>query len=202
VLDMFGINIKQAALDMKLMEMGFPSIAKGADETQKVLARMAIIKDAMGRQGAIGDAIKTAGSFSNQLKRLRGMLADTAAEIGSALIPVLTPLVQWAAKAAKIFGDWVKANHGAVRAFVQGAASLVAFGAGFATLGAIVTGAGAVLTGVATAATIAWGAVSATFAAIFNPITLVAGALAAGVYAWLRYSKTGQAAVSSLVGRV
>lgn len=41
-------------------------------EQEKALARLNIIARAMGDQGAIGDAVKTAGSFTNQMKRLRG----------------------------------------------------------------------------------------------------------------------------------
>ena len=44
---------------------------------RKVMARMAIIM--RGTTAAQGDAVRTGGSFANQMKRLKGSLADVAA---------------------------------------------------------------------------------------------------------------------------
>jgi hypothetical protein len=149
VLDMFGINIKESALNLKLLSMGFPSIQKGATETQKVLARMAIIRESMGRQGAVGDAIKTAGSFSNQLKALYGSVKNTAEAFGNDLLPVVTPLITRGRAIVEAFGAWIKTNGGLAVSIGQIAVAGTAAGAAIATVGAGLMAFGAVANGAA-----------------------------------------------------
>jgi hypothetical protein len=83
VLDRFGINIKQAALDQQLLRMGFEKSTKGATEQQKALARLEIISRAMGQQGAIGDAVRTSDQFANTSRRLIGSVKDLGSALGS-----------------------------------------------------------------------------------------------------------------------
>ena len=82
VLDRFGINIKQSALDIKLLELGFKKTTEGASEQEKVLARTAIILESLTQQGAVGNANQTIDEFANRLKTLRGELKDLANEVG------------------------------------------------------------------------------------------------------------------------
>lgn len=82
VLDMFGINVKEAALNQELLDQGFTTIQKGATEQQKAIARIAIILRAMTNQGAMGDAVRTAGSFANQLKRVKASLQELGVAVG------------------------------------------------------------------------------------------------------------------------
>lgn len=105
VMDQFGVNIKAAALDAKLLENGFPTIAEGASEAQKAVSRLGIIEDTMGRQGAVGDAIKTSGSFANQMKATRAELMDVAETIGKELIPVVQPFLEGIKDLLKEFSD-------------------------------------------------------------------------------------------------
>lgn len=95
VLDQFGVNIKASALDQALLAKGFPPIAEGATEAQKAIARLDIIRETMGRQGAIGDAIKTGDQFANLLRRGRSLLINYAETIGGKLIPVGEELLKW-----------------------------------------------------------------------------------------------------------
>jgi flagellar assembly protein FliH len=89
VLSMFGVNIMQAALDQQLLSMGFKKSTQGATEMEKVLARIAIIQQTMSKQGATDDATRTAGSFSNQMKKLQGEIKNASEAIGNALLPVV-----------------------------------------------------------------------------------------------------------------
>jgi hypothetical protein len=70
VLDRFGINIRQAALQQELLAMGVRRSWSEITEQEKVAARLAIIARAMGDQGAVGDAVRTAASWTNTTKRL------------------------------------------------------------------------------------------------------------------------------------
>lgn len=87
----FGISITAATLDMKLMEMGYEKVTRGATEQQKVLARLALIQSMS--TDAQGDAIRTAGSFANQLKGLMADVKEVANIIGTGLIPPLKEFI-------------------------------------------------------------------------------------------------------------
>ena len=95
----YGIVITQVSLEQELLNMGIAGGLKTATEQQKVLARLNIIM--AGTADAHGDAIRTAGSWANQTRRLRATLSDLGTELGSRLLPVLTPLV-------KTIGDLVE----------------------------------------------------------------------------------------------
>ena len=90
----FGVNIGEAAVNLKLMAMGFPRVQQGATELQKVLARYQIILETLGRQNALGDAIRTAGSFVNQMKRMRGSIDELKFALGNALLPAMTEVIR------------------------------------------------------------------------------------------------------------
>jgi hypothetical protein len=110
VLDRFGINIKQAALKQELLRMGLRKSWTAVTEQEKAMARLNIIARAMGDQGAIGDAERTSESFTNQMRRLRGQLRDTAVDLGTALIPVLTELAGDLQDVIGSVRDWAKDN--------------------------------------------------------------------------------------------
>lgn len=178
VLSMFGVNIMQAALDQKLLQMGFKKSTSGATELQKVMARMAIIKESMGRQGAVGDAIKTAGSFSNQMKKLSGEIQNTAEAIGGALLPIVTPLVTKLASGASKVAEWAKDNHALIVSIAKVAAGLVAAGAAL-----VAVGAGLVTVGTLASSLMAVGGAVATVVSGLAAMAPLFVALGAGVVA-------------------
>lgn len=89
-LEAFGVMINQSMLDAKLQEM-FGKGADAASEQEKALARLEITME--GTQAAQGDAERTADSFANTMKSLKGQLQEAAVMIGQELIPVLKPMV-------------------------------------------------------------------------------------------------------------
>ena len=93
VLDQFGVNIKQAALDVKLLEMGMRTVANGATEQEKTIARLSIIYGAMGKQGALGAAQRMSSTFSQEMTRMKNMITETAAVIGAQMLPKLKPVI-------------------------------------------------------------------------------------------------------------
>jgi len=105
VLDRFGINIKASALDLELQAQGLANSTAEATEQEKVIARLAIIMRAMTEQGAVGDAIRTQFSFTNQMKRLNDVFLDFRVQLGRDIIPALTGLVTSAANAMKSFNE-------------------------------------------------------------------------------------------------
>lgn len=93
VLDQFGVNIKQAALDVKLLELGMRTVANGATEQEKTIARLSIIYGAMGKQGALGAAQRMSSTFSQEMTRMKNMITETAAVIGAQMLPKLKPVI-------------------------------------------------------------------------------------------------------------
>lgn len=93
VLDRFGVNTKKAALEQKLLEMGVKKSWSAVTEQEKSVARLAIIMESMGAQGATGAATREAGSFANQTKALQAAVDDLAISIGEQLLPYATDIV-------------------------------------------------------------------------------------------------------------
>lgn len=104
----YGIVITQAALDAELFRMGIEDGAKGATEQEKVMARLNLIM--AGTSDAHGDAARTADSWANTMRRLQSSITDTATEMGSKLLPVLSPLLDKLADAAQRIGPSVVAE--------------------------------------------------------------------------------------------
>lgn len=114
VLDRFGINIKANAITTQLLALGIKETATSATEMERTLARVAIIARAMGQQGAIGDAVRTAGALANQFKATKAEATALAIEIGTAFIPVMqratTTMREWGTELSEV----IKGNEGAI----------------------------------------------------------------------------------------
>lgn len=173
VLDRFGINIKQAALEQELLRMGISKSWTEVTEQEKALARLNVIMRAMGDQGAVGDATRTADSFANRMKRLRGELRDAAVAIGRALLPVLTPLVQVVTAAVQAVRSWAEQNPRLVATIFGIGAAVVAAGAALIGIGLAISLAGVAMGGLATAV----GVVASMLGAVLSPIGLVVAAV-------------------------
>lgn len=95
VLDQWGINIKQGALDIELLNMGMRDTANGAGEQEKALARVKIIMDAMSESqlNAVGAATRMSGSLGQQYTRMVAQMKQTAAVAGTAFMPAFQAVV-------------------------------------------------------------------------------------------------------------
>lgn len=89
----YGIVITQAQLGQELMRMGFANGVNGASEQAKAMARLNLIM--AGTTDAQGDAVRTADSFANQMKALKGETHELMVELGEALMPVAAQVVGW-----------------------------------------------------------------------------------------------------------
>jgi len=181
VMKKYGVLVSEAAVKQELLNQGIDK--NNATEQQKVMARLAIIM--RGTTAAQGDAIRSAGSFANQMKALQAQVSDAAVEIGSALLPVITPLITKLAGGMKIVAAWIKQNSSLVVSVAKIAAVVLGAGIAFIAIGTAVSGfaatlgvIGSVISGVGTAI----GFLGSMLAAILSPIGLVMagiGALAA-----------------------
>ena len=81
----FGVIVNEAKVEQELLNMGIRGGTKAATDAEKAQARMNIIMRAT--TDAQGDAARTAGSFSNQMKALEADAKELAESIGADLLP-------------------------------------------------------------------------------------------------------------------
>ena len=89
VLDQFGINLKQAALQTELYSMGIKSTVQNTDELTKTQGRLNIIMRAMSSNGILGDAQRTMSTWDNTVKRTFASLKTMGIAIGDFILPAL-----------------------------------------------------------------------------------------------------------------
>lgn len=208
VLDMFGINVKQAAIDQKLLDLGLAKSAVTATEQQKTIARLAIIMEAMSDQGAVGDAVKTAESFTNQLKRLTSDLKTVGEEIGQQLIPIVKEWLKEGIKMLKWFRDLspeIKENIVQVGLWTAGITGAVgSIGLFIRAISPMITLLKATATAFGVVTTTAGGAAAGikAFAVSLGPLIAILGAAtiaAKALIAQLRAVAAAQAGMNSAI---
>lgn len=186
VMKKYGVIVSAAAVKQQLLSEGID--AKDATEQQKAYARWKIILT--GTTSAQGDAIKTAGSFTNQMKRLRAQVIDSATAIGAKLLPIVTPIITKLGDAVSVIKEWVSANPGLVSAIVGAGAAFAVISAGLLSLGAVFAAAGVVI-----------GGLVPIIGLLMSPIGLVIGGLAGLGAAFLYYTDFASTAIDYLKER-
>ena len=181
VFDKFGINIKAAALDQKLLDQGLDVTTATATESQKVFARLAIIMESLGKQGAVGDALRTADSYNNVLKRLNASFIKLKTVIGSAVLKDIASFNAKISDSVSRLSDFIKNNPGIVKSLLQVGAALVVAGAAITAFGLSVIATGiaigsltTIVTAVTSALILAKTAAIAFFTSFAAPLTGVA----------------------------
>jgi len=88
----FGVIITETTLDQELMTMGIKGGTKAATEAQKVQARLNLITS--GVKDAQGDAARTAESYANQMRGLRGEFSELVGALGEKFLPMLVSVIK------------------------------------------------------------------------------------------------------------
>jgi hypothetical protein len=105
-LQSLGILINAAQVEAKALEMGLGDVNGTVSEGNKILARQALIMEALGSQGALGDFAKTSDGLANQQRILGARLKDVGIVIGQQLLPVAAKLAEMVSKLIKKFEEW------------------------------------------------------------------------------------------------
>ncbi len=190
VMKKYGVLVNEAAVGQQLLAMGMDP--KTASDQAKVQARLNIIM--AGTTAAQGDAVRSSGSFANQMKALKARIADTAAEVGSVLLPIVTPLITKLAKAAAMAGEFIKKNAGLVIAVAAVAAGITVAGIALLGLSVVAGGLSTVLGAVVAVLPIIGGAL----AFLVSPVGLILAGLVGGGAAWLTFSESGRNAMAAV----
>jgi hypothetical protein len=85
----YGVIVNEAAVKQELLNMKLDP--KTATNAEKAMARLNIIM--AGTTAAQGDAIRTADSFTNQMKKLNATWDNFLGALGNELLPSLTPMI-------------------------------------------------------------------------------------------------------------
>lgn len=193
VMKKYGVVLTEAAVKQELLNQGMNP--KNATDAQKAQARMNIIL--RGTTAAQGDALRTAGSFANQMKRLKSTVIDTAAAVGGPLLDDLASLVSIASGGITAFRDFIDKNKELARAIGIGLVAVTGLSVGLVTIGGTMAIAGMAASGVA--ATI--GVLGASLGFLLSPLAAaVAGVTALGV-GLVMYTDLGANAIDWLSSR-
>lgn len=87
----YGVVLTEATINQELLNMGIIGGYKAATAAEKAQARLNLIMK--GTADAQGDAIRTADSFANQLRRTQSILVDLGTTFGETLLPVASEVI-------------------------------------------------------------------------------------------------------------
>lgn len=93
VMKKYGVVLNETTMKQELARMGWTGSAESASEQMKALARLNII--VKGTSDAHGDAVRTGGSFANQMKRIMGLVQDLAIKVGNVFLPAAEVFLQF-----------------------------------------------------------------------------------------------------------
>ena len=176
----YGVIVNEAAVKQELLNNGIDP--KYADNQSKALARMSIIM--RGTTAAQGDAVRSAGSFANQIKALKASFQNASEEIGKAVLPAVTEFVAKTTNAVKIVGEWAGRNPKLIATVAAVTVGVAALGGALFVAGGAASAIATIFGVIATAGTV----LASVLGAIFSPLGLIVGLIGAGV--WLAFKDT------------
>ena len=138
-------------------------------------------------KNAQGDYARTSDGTANSIRTLQATFSNLTAELGSALLPIITPIIQKITEIAKSFSGLDEETKN----------TIITVGLVIAAIGPLLTVIGTVISTIGTIMTMA-PALSAAIAALSGPIGIVvvaiAGAIAAGIALWKNWDTVKLAA--------
>jgi len=102
----YGIIISENTIKQEALQQGIRKSYQNLTDLEKVQMRYNIILN--GTSDAQGDALRTADSYANQVKRMKANMTNLAKSIGNELLPTFTDIV-------KQTNEWIKANKDLVQ---------------------------------------------------------------------------------------
>ena len=179
----FGVVAQDAQVKAKALALGFDP--KNLTPYQKAQAILNITME--GTTAAQGDAVRSAGSFANMLKRLRAELTNLSATIGGALIQDAAMFTSKISDALTVIREFAEKNGELIRTVFKVGVALSIGGGALLAIGGVFG-----LVSTAIGGFIAVGAALETaLLAIISPIGLVTAAVGGAVYGFLQFTEAG-----------
>ena len=186
VMKKYGVILSAAAVNQELLNMQLDP--KTATEAQKAQARLNIIM--RGTTAAQGDAVRTSGSFANQMKALKAAFVDVAAAVGGELLDDLAGMLRLVNSGVSFVKKFVKENSQLVRMVGLGAIAVGGIGLAITALG-----------GTMVVASMAFSALATAIGVILSPVGLAVAGITALGFALVKYTNLGGQAVNFLKDR-
>lgn len=93
-IERYGVTLKQATIDAKAAEMGFKKVGGSLSNEAQQAATLALIMEQT--KDAHGNFAKEADTIQGKTQRLTAAWENISAEVGTALLPALVSLAEWA----------------------------------------------------------------------------------------------------------
>jgi len=147
VLDKFGINIRENALEQRALELGLGGNIRKMSELGKTLVRAHIIAGVMKDDfSAVGDALRTSMEWANQVKALGAAFEKLQVAVGTLAIKELKPTLLAINSAFKQLSKTVsKLGSAGMKTFVNGLLALAGTSAALIALGTAIAGIGSAI---------------------------------------------------------
>ena len=184
--DKYGISLSANALENSEYVKSLGKKWNQLSENEKMMAAYnEITRQSSSAQGL---AKQEASSFGMQMKLLKESIGETVGQLGSALLPILEPIVKKFQEVTEKVSAWVKENPKLAQAILMVVGGLGLF---LAVVGPLVAAIGLMTMGIAGLSAVSWpvvGAVAAITAAI-------AGLVAAGIYLYTHWEEVKAKAI-------
>ncbi len=105
----FGVVLQEATLQEFAHAQGIHKKVAAMNVAQKTELRYQFIL--ANTVTAQGDAARTAGSYANSTKALKGALRDLGTEMGQSVIPKIERGIQFVLRGVRAFKDWAKGTN-------------------------------------------------------------------------------------------
>lgn len=128
----FGVVAQDAQIKAEALTMGLDPNNLTAFEKAQAILNLTL----KGTTAAQGDAIRTADSYANQVKRLQGEFRNLSDAIGGPLIGVVTPIVETIGQVVGYIRDWAKENEDLSKTVLGLVAGATALGVALVAIGA------------------------------------------------------------------
>lgn len=184
--DKYGVSLSANALENSEYVKSLGKKWNQLSENEKMMAAYnEITRQSSSAQGL---AKQEASSFGMQMKLLKESIEETVGQLGSALLPILEPIVKRFQEVTEKVSEWVKENPKLAQAILMVVGGLGLF---LAVVGPLVAAVGLITMGIAGLSAVSWPVVGAVAAIT----AVIVGLVAAGIYLYTHWEEVKAKAI-------
>ena len=184
--DKYGVSLSANALENSEYVKSLGKKWNQLSENEKMMAAYnEITRQSSSAQGL---AKQEASSFGMQMKLLKESIEETVGQLGSALLPILEPIVKKFQEVTEKVSEWVKENPKLAQAILMVVGGLGLF---LAVVGPLVAAVGLITMGIAGLSAVSWPVVGAVAAIT----AVIVGLVAAGIYLYTHWEEVKAKAI-------
>ena len=184
--DKYGVSLSANALENSEYVKSLGKKWNQLSENEKMMAAYnEITRQSSSAQGL---AKQEASSFGMQMKLLKESIGETVGQLGSALLPILEPIVKKFQEVTEKVSAWVKENPKLAQAILMVVGGLGLF---LAVVGPLVAAVGLITMGIAGLSAVSWPVVGAVAAIT----AVIVGLVAAGIYLYTHWEEVKAKAI-------